>query len=71
MPEGIQHTLYQVSTATALVEGIYEGAVQVGALREHGNLGLGTFEGLDEVRARIRRGFWPRRSRSVRRGIRR
>ena len=30
------HTLYQVSTATALVEGIYQGAVRVGTLREHG-----------------------------------
>src|ERR1700683_4888632 len=41
------HTMYQVSTATALVEGIYQGAVRVGALREHGDLGLGTFEDLD------------------------
>jgi acetolactate decarboxylase len=45
--ERIPHTLYQVSTATALVEGIYQGAVQVAVLREHGDLGLGTFEGLD------------------------
>src|SRR5262245_5556397 len=41
------HTLYQVSTATALVEGIYQGAIRVGTLREHGDLGLGTFEHLD------------------------
>ena len=41
------HTLYQVSTATALVEGIYQGAVQIGTLRDHGDLGLGTFEDLD------------------------
>jgi acetolactate decarboxylase len=41
------HTLYQVSTAIALVEGIYQGAVRVGTLREHGDLGLGTFEQLD------------------------
>jgi acetolactate decarboxylase len=41
------HTLYQVSTSTALVEGIYQGAVRVGTLREHGDLGLGTFEDLD------------------------
>jgi len=47
MAEQVQHTLYQVSTATALVEGIYKGAVQVATLREHGNMGLGTFEGLD------------------------
>jgi acetolactate decarboxylase len=41
------HTLYQVSTSTALVEGIYQGAVRIGTLREHGDLGLGTFENLD------------------------
>jgi len=41
------HTLYQVSTATALVEGIYQGAVRVGTLREHGDFGLGTFEDLN------------------------
>lgn len=47
MPDVVQHTLYQVSTATALVEGIYQGAVRVSTLREHGDLGLGTFENLD------------------------
>jgi acetolactate decarboxylase len=41
------HTLYQVSTAIALVEGVYQGAVRVGTLREHGDLGLGTFVDLD------------------------
>ena len=41
------HTLFQVSTATALVEGVYQGAVRIGTLREHGDLGLGTFENLD------------------------
>ena len=39
--------MFQVSTATALVEGIYQGAVRVATLRKHGDLGLGTFEGLD------------------------
>ena len=47
MAERGQHILYQVSTATALVEGIYQGAVQIAALRKHGDLGLGTFESLD------------------------
>jgi len=47
MAERVQHTLYQISTATALVEGIYQGAMQIAALREHGDLGLGTFESLD------------------------
>jgi acetolactate decarboxylase len=40
-------TLYQVSIANALVEGIYDGAVRVSTLRKHGDLGLGTFENLD------------------------
>src|SRR5260221_8907123 len=40
-------TLYQVSTATALVEVIYQGAVGVGTFREHAALGLGTSENLD------------------------
>jgi acetolactate decarboxylase len=44
----IEHsTLFQVSTSGALVEGIYKGAVSIGNLREHGDFGLGTFEGLD------------------------
>jgi acetolactate decarboxylase len=45
--EAAHDTLYQISTSTALVEGIYQGAVRVGDLREHGDLGLGTFEELD------------------------
>ena len=31
--EAAHHTLYQVSTATALVEGIYQGAVRVAGAR--------------------------------------
>ena len=46
-PAPIRSTLYQVSTANALVEGIYDGAVRVSTLRKHGDLGLGTFENLD------------------------
>src|SRR5229473_4577974 len=44
----VEHrTLFQVSTSAALVQGVYQGAVRVGTLREHGDLGLGTFENLD------------------------
>jgi len=39
--------LYQVSTSSALVEGVAEGAVDIGTLRKYGDLGLGTFEQLD------------------------
>lgn len=41
------HTLFQVSTSAALVEGLYQGAVQVSHLLGHGNFGLGTFIDLD------------------------
>jgi len=45
---GLDHaTLFQVSTTGALVQGVYRGAVTLGALKEHGDFGLGTFEGLD------------------------
>jgi len=39
--------MYQISTSTALVEGVYSGSVSSSILLEHGDLGLGTFEGLD------------------------
>lgn len=41
------HSMFQVSTSGALVEGLYQGAVTVGDLRRHGDTGLGTFEDLD------------------------
>ena len=45
---GLDHaTLFQISTTGALVQGVYRGAVTLGALKEHGDFGLGTFEGLD------------------------
>jgi acetolactate decarboxylase len=62
MAEQVQHTLYQVSTAAALVEGVYEGAVQVAALREHGDLGLGTFDSLDGEMVVVDRHFFQARS---------
>lgn len=41
------HTLFQVSTSAALVEGLYQGAVRVSRLLAHGDFGLGTFIDLD------------------------
>ncbi|MDG2989881.1 acetolactate decarboxylase [Candidatus Synechococcus calcipolaris G9] len=38
---------FQVSTLGALNIGIYEGATTMAELKEHGDFGLGTFEGLD------------------------
>jgi acetolactate decarboxylase len=39
--------MYQISTSTALVEGVYAGSVLSSILLENGDFGLGTFEGLD------------------------
>jgi acetolactate decarboxylase len=44
---GNRPTLYQVSTSAALVQGVSQGAIRVGAIPELGNFGLGTFEDLD------------------------
>jgi len=41
------HTLFQVSTSAALVEGVYQGAVRVSRLLRHGDFGVGTFVDLD------------------------
>jgi acetolactate decarboxylase len=44
----VEHsTLFQVSTSTALVQGVYNGMVTVGELKQHGDFGLGTYDGLD------------------------
>ena len=40
-------TLFQVSTSAALVQGLYQGAIQVSRLLRHGDFGLGTFVDLD------------------------
>jgi len=42
-----RHTLFQVSTSNALVQGVFRGATTLADLRRHGDFGLGTFEGLD------------------------
>jgi acetolactate decarboxylase len=41
------HSLFQVSTSGAIVQGLYQGCVSVADLRRHGDVGLGTFENLD------------------------
>jgi acetolactate decarboxylase len=42
-----RHTLFQVSTSNALVQGVFRGSVTVADLRRNGDFGLGTFEDLD------------------------
>jgi acetolactate decarboxylase len=50
---GIHHdaerarTLYQTSTMSALVDGIYDGSMTIAELLEHGDFGVGTFNHLD------------------------
>ena len=41
------HTLWQLSTSTAVVEGVFGGSLQVKDLADHGDFGIGTFEQLD------------------------
>ena len=42
-----RHSLFQVSTSNALVQGVFQGAVTVRELKGKGDFGLGTFDGLD------------------------
>lgn len=42
-----QHVLFQASTIGALLDGAYEGDLSFAELAEHGDLGLGTLNGLD------------------------
>src|ERR1700744_6775171 len=39
--------VYQTSTMGALLDGVYDGDVTIRELLQHGNFGLGTFNGLD------------------------
>jgi acetolactate decarboxylase len=41
------HVLFQASTIAALLDGAYEGDLSFAELGEHGDLGLGTLNGLD------------------------
>lgn len=41
------HEYYQTSLLSALMRGVYDGKTTIGGLLEHGDLGLGTFNGLD------------------------
>lgn len=45
--EYVNDVIYQTSTIDALLEGMYEGDLTVGELKDHGNVGLGTFNDLD------------------------
>ncbi|ORV45478.1 hypothetical protein AWC02_12910 [Mycolicibacter engbaekii] len=42
-----QHSIFQVSTSGALVKGVYAGVTRIADVRARGDIGLGTFAGLD------------------------
>jgi len=46
-PQLPSHEVYQVSTVSALLEGVYDGDVTYGQVMKHGDFGVGTFNGLD------------------------
>jgi acetolactate decarboxylase len=46
-PDADRDTIYQFSTINALLEGVYEGEISCGELKEKGDFGLGTFDDLD------------------------
>ena len=45
--EHADHVVFQASTIGALLDGAYDGDLSVATLAEHGDHGLGTFNGLD------------------------
>jgi acetolactate decarboxylase len=52
------HVLFQASTIGALLEGAYEGDLSFAELAEHGDLGLGTLNGLDGEMIALDGGFY-------------
>ncbi|MFW6286883.1 MAG: acetolactate decarboxylase [Candidatus Sumerlaeota bacterium] len=45
--QSTEDTVYQFSTIEALVEGLYDGDMTLAVASKHGDMGLGTFEGLN------------------------
>ncbi len=46
-PTQSDDTLFQISTISALMNGVYDGTMTFEDLESHGNFGIGTFEALD------------------------
>ena len=45
--EGPKETVYQVALLQSLTQGYYDGIIKVSELKEHGDTGIGTFEGVN------------------------
>jgi len=56
--EQAAHVLFQASTIGALLDGAYEGDLTFAELAEHGDLGLGTLNGLDGEMIALDGGFY-------------
>jgi len=52
------HEIFQSSTASALLEGVYDGSMTYAELRRHGDFGLGTFNALDGEMIAFDGGFY-------------
>ncbi len=44
---GDRETVYQVALLQSLTQGYYDGIIKVSELKEHGDIGIGTFEGVN------------------------
>jgi acetolactate decarboxylase len=64
------HSIFQLSTITALLEGVYDGDHTYGELRAHGDFGLGTFNALDGEMIAFDGEFYQIRSDGVARPVR-
>ncbi|MBQ6412617.1 MAG: acetolactate decarboxylase [Ruminococcus sp.] len=42
-----RETIYQVALLQSLTQGYYDGIIKVSELKEHGDIGIGTFEGVN------------------------
>ena len=45
--ESNRETVYQVALLQSLTQGYYDGIIKVSELKEHGDIGIGTFEGVN------------------------
>ncbi len=46
-PQPDREIMYQVSSISTIMQGVYEGSMALGDLRRYGDFGLGTFDALD------------------------
>lgn len=46
-PKNDKETIYQVALLQSLTQGYYDGIIKVSELKEHGDTGIGTFEGVN------------------------